>query len=137
LADQTLSRHERLRSQWMQDPQFKANYERKRRSIALIQEMLQTIDAERKQAGLSKAKLAEQIGVDPATVRRLFTSTTSNPTLRTVLDLSGALGLSWKIQKPKRRARHLVHASRAVKPRGRIATAQPRRRVAAKPASAS
>jgi transcriptional regulator with XRE-family HTH domain len=54
---------------------------------------LETIDAKREQAGLSKAALAECAGINPASIRRLFTSDESNPTLLTVLELMDALDL--------------------------------------------
>jgi transcriptional regulator with XRE-family HTH domain len=62
------------------------------------------IDAERRQAGLTKAELAQRIGASPAAVRRLFTADSANPTLRTVLELVDALELEMSL-KPKSRAR--------------------------------
>jgi len=74
------------------------DYERTKRTVITIRRMLQRIDAERDRAGLSKADLAHRIGASPASVRRLFTSPTANPTLRTVVELFDALGLEVQVQ---------------------------------------
>lgn len=41
---------------------------------------------------MTKAELARKIDARPEVVRRLFTTSTSNPTLETVLELASALG---------------------------------------------
>jgi transcriptional regulator with XRE-family HTH domain len=66
--------------------------------VSSVRELLKLIDVERERAGLSKADLAQRIGTSPATVRRLFTSESANPTLRTMLDLFDALDLELALQ---------------------------------------
>jgi ribosome-binding protein aMBF1 (putative translation factor) len=96
-----------IRAKMLSDPVARERYERKVRSIVAIRRMLQMIDAERERAGLSKSALARKIGATPATVRRLFTSPTSNPTLKTVVDLFTALDLEIEI-KPREGIRKAV-----------------------------
>jgi ribosome-binding protein aMBF1 (putative translation factor) len=87
-----------IRSKTLSDPVARERYERKVKSIIAVRRMLQLIDAERERAGLSKSALARKIGVSPATVRRLFTSPTSNPTLKTIVDLFIALDLEIEVR---------------------------------------
>ena len=93
MAIEQSDRWTRIRERKLTDPVARARYERTRRAITSIRQVLQLIDAERERAGLTKAELAERIGTSPAAVRRLFTSDAANPTLRTILDLSNALDL--------------------------------------------
>ena len=86
-----------LRAKTFPDGPARERYERKVKSIVAVRRMLQLIDAERERAGLSKSDLARKIGVSPATVRRLFTSPTSNPTLKTIVDLFVALDLEFEV----------------------------------------
>jgi ribosome-binding protein aMBF1 (putative translation factor) len=74
-------------------------YEQTKRTVIFVRQLLQRIDAERERAGLTKADLAERIGASPASVRRLFTSPSANPTLRTVVELFDALGLEVQVQR--------------------------------------
>lgn len=87
-----------LRAKTFPDPASRERHARKVRGIVAVRRMLQLIDAERERAGLSKSDLARKIGVSPATVRRLFTSPTSNPTLRTIVDLFMALDLEIEVR---------------------------------------
>ena len=90
-----------IRERTLEDPAARARYERTRRSVSAIRHVLQMIDAERERAGLTKSELAARIGTSPAVVRRLLTSESANPTLRTVLDLFDALHLEFALQ-PRR-----------------------------------
>jgi ribosome-binding protein aMBF1 (putative translation factor) len=87
-----------LRAGTLSDPAARERYERKFKSALAVRRMLQMIDSERERTGLSKSDLARMIGVSPATVRRLFTSPTSNPTLKTVVDLLSALDLGIEVR---------------------------------------
>lgn len=82
-----------LRESILDAPELRREYERTRQSVLRVRHLLQQLDAERERAGLSKAALAERIGADPSIVRRLFSSGASNPTLKTVLEIAGALGM--------------------------------------------
>src|SRR6266508_2151162 len=97
VAETTRSRFEQLRGQRMRSPEFRQRYERTRRSIAQVQQILHLIDAHRQGAGLSKAEVARRLGTHPATVRRLFASGSNNPTLRTLLELMDVLGIQMRL----------------------------------------
>jgi transcriptional regulator with XRE-family HTH domain len=51
------------------------------------------LDTARAAAGLTKAGLAHAISSEPATVRRLFSSSHVNPTLGTLAEVAAALGM--------------------------------------------
>jgi ribosome-binding protein aMBF1 (putative translation factor) len=87
-----------LRERAISSEADRRRYEHTKRTVITIRRLLQKIDAERERAGLTKADLAHRIGASPASVRRLFTSPSSNPTLRTVVELFEALGLEVTVQ---------------------------------------
>lgn len=90
---------EEFREELLSDPVAKEQYDRTRRTLTAFHYILKTIDLERERAGLSKAELARRVGVNPASIRRLFTSNGSNPTLDTILDLIDVLGLEVSLQR--------------------------------------
>lgn len=98
MAASRSDRWSKIRERTLVDPATRARYERTRRSVLATRQVLQLIDAERERAGLTKSELAERIGTSPATVRRLLTSDSANPTLRTILDLFDALDLEFALQ---------------------------------------
>lgn len=59
--------------------------------IQAIDEIINTLDAARELADVSKANIARAIDANPAAVRRLFTNT-GNPTLGTISDVAAVLG---------------------------------------------
>jgi transcriptional regulator with XRE-family HTH domain len=77
----------------LQDPQFLREYVVESVRIATIDNVVNALDQAREAAGLSKAELARAIQVEPATIRRLFASDTSNPTLGTLAEVAAALGM--------------------------------------------
>ncbi len=87
-----------LRAGIVDTPELQQEYERIKRAVLRTRRLLQQIDAARERAGLTKADLAERIGADPSVVRRLFSSGTSNPTLKTVLEIAEVLGLEVDLQ---------------------------------------
>jgi ribosome-binding protein aMBF1 (putative translation factor) len=93
-----------IRTRTLSTPELREQYERTRESVIAIRRMLQVLDAERERAGLSKSELARRIGASPASLRRLFTSPTANPTLRTIVDLFDALGIEMVVR-PRRKQR--------------------------------
>lgn len=58
-----------------------------------VETVLRELDDARARAGLTKEALALKAGLPAPTVRKLFTSLTASPTLRTVSRLAGPLGL--------------------------------------------
>lgn len=82
----------------LEDPEFLREYVVESMRIATIDEVVNALDAAREAAGLSKAELARAIQVEPATIRRLFASNTSNPTLGTLAEVAAALGMRITIE---------------------------------------
>lgn len=97
------SYHRRKTAARMQDLEFRAEYERARRELAQVNEVMRQLDALRQEAGLSKAELAREIGRNDAAVRRLLTAQV-NPELRTVAAIAAALGAEIRIV-PRKAAR--------------------------------
>lgn len=93
----------------MEDPEFKADYERARAQIQQVDEVMRTLDQLRVDSNISKAELARRIGKNPASVRRLFTSE-ANPELATLAAIAAALGAKITVQTiqpaPRRRRSH-------------------------------
>lgn len=75
------------------DPEFLREYVVESVRIATIDQIVNALDDAREAAGLSKAELARAIQVEPATIRRMFASDNSNPTLGTLAEVAAALGL--------------------------------------------
>ena len=78
--------HDRWLVQQLEDPQFRAEYERERREIAVIDDIVNALDHLRAASGLSKAELAREIGKHPASVRRLLTATPRSRSSRASAD---------------------------------------------------
>ena len=95
------SYHQRRLAQRLEDPTFRAEYERARTEIRQVDEVMRTLDSLRESAGITKAALARKIGKDPASVRRLFSSE-SNPELKTIVAMAAALNAKIEISVPKK-----------------------------------
>jgi ribosome-binding protein aMBF1 (putative translation factor) len=103
MAQSTTSRWHETRARRLADSAARERYGRTRRSVALTRAVLREIDARREAAGLSKAQLAQLVGVHPSAIRRLLSSQASNPTLKTVAEVLDILGLELKLG-PRSRA---------------------------------
>jgi ribosome-binding protein aMBF1 (putative translation factor) len=101
MGEKSGTRWRQIRARALADPAARAQYERTYRMVLLTRQLLQAIDAERERAGLTKAELAGRAGTNPAAIRRLLTSDSGNPTLRTVIGVADALGLEISIQARK------------------------------------
>jgi DNA-binding XRE family transcriptional regulator len=88
----------------MKDPVFKAEYERQRRAIAAIDEIVNRLDTLRVEHDLTKAELARAIDKNPASVRRLLTAK-GNPELGTVIAIADALDADIAVVPRKRASR--------------------------------
>jgi DNA-binding phage protein len=77
----------------LEDPEFLREYIAESMRIATIDAIVNALDDAREAAGLSKAELARAIQVEPATIRRLFSSDKTNPTLGTLAEVAAVLGL--------------------------------------------
>jgi DNA-binding phage protein len=76
----------------MASPSFAREYGDARAEIDAIDRIVRALDVARDKSGMSKADLARAISAKPEIVRRLFTTSTPNPTLSTVIRLARALG---------------------------------------------
>jgi DNA-binding phage protein len=95
--------HDRRLARRLQDPEFRAEFEREQAEIAAIDAIVNELDGLRERSGMTKAALARAIDKNPAAVRRLLTAS-GNPELRTVVAIAQALGAEVRIV-PKARAR--------------------------------
>lgn len=77
----------------LNDPEFLREYVVESIRIATIDSLVNELDDAREAAGLSKAALARAISADPATMRRLFSAGSSNPTIGTLAEVAAALGM--------------------------------------------
>jgi transcriptional regulator with XRE-family HTH domain len=82
----------------LDDPEFLREYVTESVRIAAIDSVINALDDARISAGLSKTDLAHAIGADPATVRRLFSSGSVNPTLGTLAEVAAAVGLRISVE---------------------------------------
>ncbi len=96
---------EKFQEQLLSDPEVREEYERTFHATVAFRKILQMIEAEREKAGLSKAELAQRIGVNPASLRRLLTAEGSNPTLKTMLGVFEALELELTLKPVPRHKR--------------------------------
>jgi DNA-binding transcriptional regulator YiaG len=100
-------RHDRrLARRLAEDPEFRDEFERQQRSIAAIDQIVNEIDALRKERNVSKAALARKIRKNPASVRRWLTST-GNPELSNVIAMADALDADVVLVPRKRKLRRL------------------------------
>jgi len=84
------SYHDRYVAKRLEDPEFRAEYERQRRVIGVIDAIVNRLDALRVERSCREADLARGIGKHPASVRRLLTAK-GNPELATVVAIADAL----------------------------------------------
>lgn len=104
--------HKRMIASRMEDPEFRAEYERARREIDQVDSVIRQLDELRAAAGLSKAELARHIGRDPSSIRRLFTAE-SNPELLLVASIAEDLGAEVRVVPRRGRRRSSGKAERA------------------------
>ena len=77
----------------LEDPEFLRKYVVESMRIATLDFVVNALNEAREAAGLSKADLARAIQVEPAAIRRLFSSVQANPTLGTLAEVAAALGM--------------------------------------------
>jgi ribosome-binding protein aMBF1 (putative translation factor) len=83
----------------MGNPDHAAEVAAERARIDAVDSILRALDEEREQQGLSKAELARLADKKESFVRRLLTSSDSNPTLETVVALAHELDLEVTLQR--------------------------------------
>ena len=75
------------------DPEYARAFAAESIRVATIDAIMNTIADQVEASGLSKAALARAIGANSAAVRRLLSANAVNPTLGTLAELAGALGM--------------------------------------------
>jgi DNA-binding phage protein len=76
----------------MRDRGFAAAYKQARTGIDSVDAFMRSLEEARTTSGVSKAKLAQLTGTQPAAMRRLLTTDAPNPTLSTVMSILKSLG---------------------------------------------
>lgn len=109
---QGTSLHDRWLAEQMENREFREEFERERREIAVIDDIVNALDHLRAEHGLSKAELAREIGKNPASIRRLLTAP-GNPELRTIVAVADALDAEIRVVPRKRTARRTKRAQSA------------------------
>ena len=91
----------------LEDPAFARIYALKLAKINAVADILEAIEAARKEQHLSKAEIGRRIDRKPSAVSRLLGGTEQNPTWDTLVDLAYAvdLELEVKVKKAPRRRR--------------------------------
>jgi ribosome-binding protein aMBF1 (putative translation factor) len=89
--------HERRRARRMQDPEYRAAYERAAGEIAQTDTVIRELDALRIDLGMSKAELARRINRNASVIRRLFTASQARPELPLVAAIADALGAELRV----------------------------------------
>ena len=90
--------HAQMKAKWMQDPAFRAEYERIEREEM---PMFDAILAARKEAGLTQAQVAERMGTKAPAVARLenaLITGTPSPSLSTLRKYAAALGKKLEVR---------------------------------------
>lgn len=77
----------------MDDPEFRDEFLRQHARTLTVDRIVNALEEQRESLGVSKADLARHLQGSPPAVRRLLTATNPNPTLATLVDVAGALGL--------------------------------------------
>ena len=110
---------DRYFSKRMKDRGFAAAYKQARQGIDSVDAFMRSLEEVRAAAGVSKAKLAQLTGTQPAAMRRLLTTEAPNPTLSTVMSILKSLGYALALvpKRPKTKASQessvAAHASTA------------------------
>lgn len=77
----------------LDDPEYARAFAAESIRVSTIDTIMNTLTEQVEASGLSKTALARAIGANPAAVRRLLTAQDVNPTLGTLAELAGALGM--------------------------------------------
>jgi ribosome-binding protein aMBF1 (putative translation factor) len=102
--------HERRRARRMQDPEYRAAYERAARELAQTDALIKELDSLRTDLGISKAELARRVNRNASSVRRLFTAGQVRPELPLIVALADALGAEVRVVPRAPKARQAASA---------------------------
>jgi len=89
--------HQEMIDNWMQDPEFRKEYEALEAEFALFDELVRA----RKEAGLTQAQVAERMGTKPSAVARLESgggSKKHSPSVATLHRYAKAVGRRLEIR---------------------------------------
>jgi DNA-binding XRE family transcriptional regulator len=105
----------------LRDPEYRVAYERASERISEIDTLIRVLDDRRTELQLTKAELARRAGIKPDAIRRLFSAEKPNPTLNTLVALTGVLDLTFRAEPRKIRtsATKELSASAGTRPRTR------------------
>ncbi len=84
---------ERYLAERRAEPGGEAAYQAARSRIDRIDAIMRRLDEHRRHQEWSKAELGRRSGLDPAAIRRLFSTASPNPTLSTLVALADSMGL--------------------------------------------
>lgn len=82
----------------LDDPSFRASFEKKLARVKSITEVLRVIELVRERENIPKAELARRMDRKPEAISRLLRGEGANPTLDTLIDLVDAIGLELDIR---------------------------------------
>jgi len=77
----------------LDDPEYARAFAAESVRVATIDSIMNTIAAQVEASGMTKTALARAMGANPAAVRRLLSADGVNPTLGTLAEIAGALGM--------------------------------------------
>ena len=89
--------HDEMVAEWMNDPEFKAEYDALDEEFALLDEVLKA----RKRAGLTQAEIAARMGTKAPAVARIESgggSKRHSPSIATLRRYAAAVGCKLKIE---------------------------------------
>lgn len=92
----------------LQDPEFLREYVSESVRMATIDHVVNGLSTALSATGMTKADLARAINTEPATIRRLFSSSSRNPTLGTLAEVAAALGMKVTLEPLKRDERKML-----------------------------
>jgi len=101
--------HERRRAQRMQDPEYRAPYEREAREVAETDAVIRQLDVLWADLGMSKAELVRRVNRNASSVRRLFTAGQVRPELPLIVALADALGAELRVVPRPAEAHQTAH----------------------------
>ena len=90
---------ERYFQRRLQDPSYSEAHQRGAATVSAIDDLVRALDLVRVEQHLSKAELARRVGVDPAAVRRFFSTDAPNPTAQWLVQVARALGYRFSLER--------------------------------------
>src|SRR5712692_833702 len=105
---------ERYFAKRLKDPVYREARKSATKTIRAIDDLVQALDTARERQHLSKAELARRVGVDPAAMRRFFSTDAPNPTAQWLVPVALALGFRFNLEQEEVRNAKSARPRRAV-----------------------